>query len=111
MKTIKVTSLPTFNEVVETIHKSSVGRKRIYSKEAVKNWYLGVIAYLENNNYTIELSNAQSHFEFSGFFAFWGTWKVGYTYTLSITRDGHVSLSTQQTVGRKAYSGYVRPSC
>lgn len=111
MKTIKVTSLPTLASVVQTIHENSLRRKRVYSKEAVKNWYLEQVAWLEENNYTLYLSNAQSHFEFSGFFAFWGTNTVGYTYTLSVTKNGCVRLSTQQTVGRKAYSGYVRSSC
>ena len=111
MKTIKITSIPMINEVVETISNNSKRRKRTYSVEAVKDWYIGVIANLEKNNYELELSNAQSHFEFSGFFAFWGTTKVGYTYTLAVSKTGSVYLSTQQTVGRKAYSGYVRSSC
>jgi hypothetical protein len=111
MKTIKVTSTPTINEVVQTISNNSKRRKRVYSVEAVQDWYMGVISDLEKNNYELQLSNAQSHFSFSGFFAFWGTTKVGYTYTLAVSKTGRVYLTTQQTVGRKAYSGYVRPSC
>lgn len=105
MKTYRIENELNLTEEANKIVKANANsRKYNYSFEEVMNW----LETLPTKGDAVELQNAQSTGYFSDLFAFWGTHTVGYTYCLGFCKnpqDGtvRISISTQQTVGRKFY--------
>jgi|GEM_PF-5128822 len=106
MKTYRITNNLNLDAEAKKIVKANENsRKYNYSYDQVMDW----LKQLPKKGDKINLENAQCTCYYSNLFSHWGTWSVGYTYCLGVVKDAKnktctISISKQQTVGRKAYN-------